>query len=287
VSTRSHPALQQTMRVLAAHRNPMTSWASWVVVAMLPCLGAVAACGRTASLVLAGASPDSTAPDDGGAVDGEKMACRPGTWVLVDTLVNARDLGGSAVTGAMTNGGHVACGAIYRSAAPVGLSPQDCSRVAPLGIRTIIDLRTEAERSANPDSTCAVKQGAMVLAPMPIPYDVSPADYVADLNAKDSVAAVFAVLADESAYPVDIHCVYGRDRTGVMSAIILLALGASADDVMTDYKLTAEAGLAVYPDSLAAVLSAIAQQGGIEAYLTSAGVTSESIARLRARLITP
>jgi hypothetical protein len=127
----------------------------------------------------------------------------------------------------------------------------------------------------------------MVLAPMPIPYNVSPADYVADLDAKDSVAAVFAVLADESAYPVDIHCVYGRDRTGVISAIILLALGASADVVMTDYKLTEEAGLSVYPNSLAAVLNAIAQQGGIVAYLASAGITSDTIARIRARLTTP
>jgi len=127
----------------------------------------------------------------------------------------------------------------------------------------------------------------MVLAPMPIPYDVSPADYVADLNAKDSVAAVFAVLASESAYPIDIHCVYGRDRTGVMSAIILLAVGASYDDVMKEYRLTESAGLATYPDSLAAVLDAIAQQGGIEAYLASAGITAETAAGIRARLIAP
>jgi protein tyrosine phosphatase (PTP) superfamily phosphohydrolase (DUF442 family) len=285
--TRSHPALQQPTRGIAAYRDSAAKWASWakwVVVATLPGLGALAACGRTEPLVLAGDTlASTTAPNDGGVVDGEAIACRPGTWVLVDTLVNARDLGGSAVP----NGGHVTCGAIYRSAAPVELSPQDCSKVAPLGIRTIIDLRMEAERSANPDSTCVAKQAAMVLAPMPIPYNVSPADYVADLDAKDSVAAVFAVLADESAYPVDIHCVYGRDRTGVISAIILLALGASADVVMTDYKLTEEAGLSVYPNSLAAVLNAIAQQGGIVAYLASAGITSDTIARIRARLTTP
>jgi protein-tyrosine phosphatase len=115
---------------------------------------------------------------------------------------------------------------------------------------------------------------------------VSAADYLADLNATDSVAAVFTILADESAYPVDIHCVYGRDRTGVMAAVILLALGATPDDVMTDYRLSASAGLGAYPSSLSAVLDAIAQRGGIEAYLAGAGVDAETLARVRARLIT-
>jgi protein-tyrosine phosphatase len=227
-------------------------------------------------------SVDGGALDTDATIDKERVSCRAGTWIFPDSLTNARDLGGIAVGPSAS----VACGAIYRSAAPVGLSQQGCSDFWRLGIRTVIDLRTQSESLASPDSACVAQTSSMVPAPMPVPYNVSAADYVADLNATDSVVAVFTVLADESTYPVDIHCVYGRDRTGVMAAVILLALGATADDVMTDYRLSASAGLGAYPGSLSAVLSTIAQRGGIETYLAGAGVDADTLAKVRARLVT-
>ena len=50
-----------------------------------------------------------------GGVDGGITACAPGAWVLVGQVSNARDLGGIA----LDNGAHVACGALFRGAAPV------------------------------------------------------------------------------------------------------------------------------------------------------------------------
>jgi len=63
---------------------------------------------------------------------------------------------------------------------------------------------------------------------------VSPQDYVADLHATESVATAFGVLGDVAAYPVYFHCVYGRDRTGVLAAVILLALGATRESVLAE-----------------------------------------------------
>ena len=215
------------------------------------------------------------------ASDASVCACAPGTWVLVGEVPNARDLGGIG----LENGAHVACGALYRGAAPVGLVDQGCADFDRLGIRTVIDLRTDDERLASPDSDCVTEQATIVPAPMPTPYSVSPADYLVDLNTTASVALAFNALADESAYPIYFHCIYGRDRTGVLAAVILLALGATRDEVMTDYQLSVDGGVGAYPDSLNAVLDDIDQSGGIEVYLAAAGVPVAELAALRAKAI--
>jgi protein-tyrosine phosphatase len=217
--------------------------------------------------------------DSGG--DSDATVCTPGSRVLPDVLTNARDLGGIPVGDA----GVVACGELHRGAAPVGLTGVSCAQFNQLGIRTIIDLRTEAERIASPDSACVTEQAAMVLAPMPVPYNVSPADYLADLNATDAVLASFDVFGDVAAYPIFFHCVYGRDRTGVLAAIVLLALGVTRDDVMTEYQLSATAGVGAYPESLDAVLDEIEQLGGVETYLAAIGVSAAELATLRTRAI--
>ena len=238
----------------------------------------VSAGGNTGGLTVGGSSGSAVHT---GGVDGSDPACAPGAWILVGQVPNARDLGGIA----LDSGAHLACDALYRGAAPVGLLDQGCADFDGLGIRTVIDLRTEYERLASPDSDCVVRQVSMVLAPMPTPYSVSPADYLADLDTTASVAIAFNALGHESAYPVYFHCVYGRDRSGVLAAVILLALGASRDDVMTDYQLSVDGGVGAYPASLDAVLDNIDQLGGIEAYLATAGVPKADLANLRARAI--
>jgi protein-tyrosine phosphatase len=100
---------------------------------------------------------------------------------------------------------------------------------------------------------------------MPIPYNVSPADYVADLNASASIAAAFTVLGDPAAYPVYIHCTYGRDRTGVLAAVILSALGAKRADILQEY-LISQRTVGATPASLTAVLDEIELRGPDRAF---------------------
>jgi protein tyrosine phosphatase (PTP) superfamily phosphohydrolase (DUF442 family) len=220
--------------------------------------------------------------DAGGTVNADRTdACPPGQRILINEVLNARDLGGTS----LGDGRSVACDQLYRGAAIASLSAEGCAEFAGLGIRTVVDLRTPSERSSQPAAACVSQQARIVLAPMPIPYSVSPTDYIADLDATGSVLAAFGALGDAAAYPTYFHCTYGRDRSGVLAAVILLALGATRDAVMAEYELSVAGGVGAYPDSLQAVLDEIERRGGVEAYLASVGVSSSELAALRARLI--
>jgi hypothetical protein len=158
--------------------------------------------------------------------------------------------------------------------------------VAKLELRSVIDLRIASEVSLEPDQACALDQtGAqLVAAPLPVPYNVSAADYIAVLDAREALVKVFETLADETRYPVYFHCTWGRDRTGILAAVILLALGASRDTIMQDY-LESRSSVGAYPASLEAALDEITKRGGIDAYLAASGVSAAQLAVLRAQAI--
>jgi protein-tyrosine phosphatase len=50
-----------------------------------------------------------------------------------------------------------------------------------------------------------------------------------------------AVLADPAAYPAVFHCAAGKDRTGLLAAVVLGLLGVSDDDIIADYALSQQA----------------------------------------------
>jgi protein-tyrosine phosphatase len=214
-------------------------------------------------------SPVSSAPAEDGA-------CAPGRRILADEIMNARDLGGISVSGEQ----RVACGALFRGPPLAALSAEGCGELDRLGIRTVVDLRTPAERTSRPEASCVSARAELVFAPLPIPYNLSPGDYIADLNATESMALAFQKFVSPAAYPIYFHCTWGRDRTGVVAAVILLALGAARADILEEYQRSA-ASVGAYPESLAAVLDAIERQGGIVSYLEALGLTSEEIATLR------
>lgn len=224
------------------------------------------------------ADGSSGAPDDGvEPTGGLPASCPEQPWVLSPDLKNARDVGGTPLAA----GGHVACGSIFRGP-PLTLTTPGCEQARALGFRTIIDLRVDSERSARPDATCT---GAdFVTAPLPIPYGLSGADYLADLNAADSIARVFHTFGDPERYPIYFHCTWGRDRTGVVAAVLLLTLGVSPDDVMAEYLLS-QASVGAYPNALSAVLSDIEARGGPEAFLSSIGITADEIAVMRSHVV--
>jgi protein-tyrosine phosphatase len=204
-------------------------------------------------------------------------ACEPHQFVLAGHVQNARDLGGLPTAPE----GQVACGSLFRGPPLAGLTQAGCSEVAALGIRTVIDLRIESERTTKPNSACV---GAdQVFAPLPIPYGVSPAEYSADLNAP-AIAAAFQAFTDPDAYPIYFHCTWGRDRTGVVAALLLLSLGASREDVMQEYLLS-KTSVGAYPDSLTAVLDEIEQRGGADAVLSEIGIESDALEALRGRAV--
>lgn len=189
----------------------------------------------------------------------------PGASIAVRDVPNLRDLGGWTTTEGRT----VRYGVVYRST--------DLSRIRPtslsaLDLRTVVDLRTAAERGSAPDRTVegATEVVADVLAdsqqalPANIPQlladpqalaaalssagpnGVSVADMISetyrDLVRLDSARAgyreLLQLLSEDSASPLLFHCTTGKDRTGWGAAVLLLLFGVAEDDVEREYLLT-------------------------------------------------
>ncbi|MDP9797256.1 protein tyrosine/serine phosphatase [Catenuloplanes nepalensis] len=121
-------------------------------------------------------------------------------------------------------------------------------------------------------------------------------------------AEALTLIAAESTAPVVVHCVAGKDRTGITVALTLGLLGVSDDDIIADYALSTEAsdrfsahvkatwaGTGAYPtpffgsepETIATFLTELrAKHGSIEAYALHAGVTPTAIAAMRTHLLT-
>jgi hypothetical protein len=216
----------------------------------------------------AGETPE---PGVGGA------GCGPGRSILPGELTNARDLGGTE----LGDGRLVACGQLLRGA-PLSLDTDGCRKFEALGVKSVVDLRIDSESGAVPDADCV--SARRVAAPFPVPYGLSAEDYLRDLHATDSLAIAFRTFGDADAYPVYFHCTYGRDRTGVIGALLLLVLGATRETVMAEYLLS-QPFVGAYPDALDAVLDEVQARGGAEMVLQDAGISAAELATLRQRAI--
>lgn len=179
---------------------------------------------------------------------------------LLTGAPNFRDFGGCATRG----GGRVRRGRLYRSELLLGLTTRDLHTLAGLDIGLVCDLRSPGERArlsnewpdgqapeilaldinaelsavqpdkwsrrlADPTFTAARAHAALI-----DNYRRMPASYAGDLR------ALFARLAMRDAPNVLVHCAAGKDRTGFVSAMILLALGVAQDVVFEDYLATGE-----------------------------------------------
>ena len=154
-------------------------------------------------------------------------------------LANLRDLGGLA----LTSGGETRHRAIWRSGHPDALDEDGWQWLIDVGIRTIVDLRNPEERSKpTPPSTVTI-----VSCPVEDPADPAYATQWDERWASpdfarwgierwpESWAAVFDAIADAPDGGVLVHCAGGRDRTGIVVALLLDEAGAERNVVLDDY----------------------------------------------------
>jgi tyrosine-protein phosphatase SIW14 len=99
---------------------------------------------------------------------------------------------------------------VYRGAQP---GKQGFASLARLGVRTVVDLRGGRNRSRA--EAKAVEAAGMRYVNIPLKAIGAPRD--------DRVAKVLAVLDDSSAWPVFVHCQFGKDRTGTVVACYRIA----------------------------------------------------------------
>jgi protein-tyrosine phosphatase len=230
-------------------------------------------------------------------------------------LHNLRDVGGYAAA----DGRAVAYRRLYRSDSLGKLGPEDDAAFRALGVRTVIDLRYDWEIAAAGRVPAAYGLEYHNLCIEHRPYDqaalgpeVDATGYLAERYlevAEDGVAelrAALEVVADRPG-PVVVHCTSGKDRTGLVVAVVLGLLGVGEGHVVADFALTGLATerlradwqaanpgrvpWAAYgeapPELMRLFLRGLDERyGSLRGYAYDAvGVTDDLVARLRDRLL--
>ncbi|MDE0348349.1 MAG: tyrosine-protein phosphatase, partial [Gammaproteobacteria bacterium] len=159
---------------------------------------------------------------------------------------NFRDLGGYRTADGKT----VARGMLFRSGAMTGLTDADMAYLDQFGIKTVVDLRSNEEIDLYPNhwasrSGIDIVTGDYSFAAM-VPRDEAPerldmAELYPRLLAQigGPIGSYFERALGEGA-PMVVNCSAGQDRTGVVSALMLLLLGVPEPAVIEDYLLSTD-----------------------------------------------
>jgi protein tyrosine/serine phosphatase len=237
-----------------------------------------------------------------------------------DGCLNVRDLGGHRTA----DGAETRYGAVIRADSVRQLTDTGWAAAVEYGVRSVVDLRMDVELEADPPAELPVEVVHM-------PFFADDAEAFAEVEAvteaapdhvtarrevylvflerfRDNVVAAIAAVARAPKGGVVVHCMGGKDRTGLVTALLLHVAGVDDEQIAADYAASeerlrpqldawlAEAGtddererirrMGETPaESMIGVLEALERRyGSVEEYLRASGSSEDDLDLVRARL---
>jgi protein-tyrosine phosphatase len=231
-------------------------------------------------------------------------------------VLNARDLGGHPTL----DGRRTRWGVVVRSDMLRPMSPEAVSAALAYGVLSVVDLRLPEQIGRSPSPFALAQAGGGLLyrsVPFAGPVDSMLPEFgslelqygrMVRAFAAAAPAVLSTVAASDGA--VLVHCEYGKDRTGLVCALLLELAGVAREAIADEYAETADCLAAVFEEFLVSgpadraereadlarfaprrevILRALsdvdAERGGVERYLLAAGVPPAVLVRLRERLV--
>jgi protein-tyrosine phosphatase len=241
-----------------------------------------------------------------------------------DGLLNVRDLGGHPTA----DGGETRFGSVVRADSVRQLSDDGWRELVDYGMKTVVDLRTNEELEADPPAELPVdvvhvpfmetdrgdwhqveeELEAAVKAAPDVPSATRDVYLIFLEHFASNAAAAVRAVANAPEGGVVIHCAGGKDRTGLLTALLLHIAGVGNEEIARDYALSEERLRSRHEkwiaeaqsdeereriirmtqtpaDSIKGVLAELERRyDSVEGFLRQAGLTDEELARARARL---
>ena len=228
--------------------------------------------------------------------------------LLLQGADNFRDMGGyPAQGGAVTR-----WGVFYRADALNNLTTSDINLLRDAGLTTVVDMRSRQEAERAPDSLAFSEEIECYNIPLMSESAIDKAIYEAPFKelyitfaeyGKKKIAKVFTAMAKSRGACV-FHCHAGKDRTGIIAALLLMLSGACLGDVIADYEVSGtyyKTRAANYdfgvielntnyigspPENIEHFIKHIATKyGGAMQYLLAAGTSAADIAALKGKFL--